>query len=326
VNPFTNASIVQKNSYTENTLPRGHKDFVMSRSELIEFNKCPSRWVKGFREDDTDSTDWGTLIDAIVSGQTERIAVCPATYPATVKGVEVQKPWNRNATYCQEWEQNAKTLGSEPVKSGEWMAATQAVENLNADPDIAEMVRVSGKQVLIQAEYRDRATGLSVPVRGMLDLLPPIDSRFGKVIADLKTCVNASPSIWPRVCFQRGYHIQGAMYLDLYTAATNEDRCEFWHILQENFAPYETGKRILSQEFIDLGRQSYLQMLKRYCRCLKSGNWPAYDDEGLTGEVIVNGWRVTSPEAWMMESMMVPQSQEQPSNQPENEMEFEVTP
>ena len=36
---------------------RGHPDYVMSGSDLAEFDRCPHRWLVGFRDDETRSTE-----------------------------------------------------------------------------------------------------------------------------------------------------------------------------------------------------------------------------------------------------------------------------
>jgi len=303
-NPFTECKVVgtvERDAYCRSEHPRGHPAFAMSRGELMEFNRCPHRWLMGYKSEETKATEWGTLLDCLALTPErfdDEFAVTPETYPATPKRKDdpiEQKPWNKNATYCKEWEDGQD--GKIVVKSELMTAAQEAVKVLTADLDIFEILRQSEKQVMVVGEYKDQETGLSIPVKGLLDLLPDLNRRFGKSIADLKSCINGSPYPWTRTVFERGYHVQGAFYLDLYVAATGEDRIDFLHVLQESFAPWETGKRILSQEFIELGRLTYLTALKRYCQCLLSKKWPGYDSEG---RMVLNGWNLTQPEAWMV--------------------------
>ena len=303
-NPFTDCKVIgtfERDAYCRSEHPRGHAAFAMSRGELMEFNRCPHRWLMGYKSEETKSTEWGTLLDCLALTPErfdDEFAVTPETYPATPKRKDdpiEQKPWNKNATYCKEWEDGQD--GKIVVKSELMTAAQEAVKVLIADGDICELLRQSEKQVMVVGEYKDADSGISIPVKGLLDLLPNLNRRFGKSIADLKSCVNGSPHPWTRTVFERGYHVQGAFYLDLYVAATGEDRIDFLHVLQESFAPWETGKRILSQEFIELGRLTYLTALKRYCQCLLTNQWPGYDSEG---RMVLNGWNLTQPEAWMV--------------------------
>ena len=127
---------------------------------------------------------------------------------------------------------------------------------------------------MVVGEYADKETGLTVPLKGMIDLEPRVNSTFHDSLADLKTCNSASPFPWARAVFEHGYHIQAAMYLDLYNSATGQDRTTFLHVLQESYAPWEVGKRLLSQEFLELGRLTYLTALQRYCQCLAANSRP----------------------------------------------------
>lgn len=104
-NPLVNAKIVgagiSNEVYRRQDAKRGDLEFVMSRGELCEFARCPHRWINGYKEDDTESTEWGTLIDCLAmtpKSFNDCFAVTPATYPGSKPGEE--KPWNWNANQC----------------------------------------------------------------------------------------------------------------------------------------------------------------------------------------------------------------------------------
>jgi hypothetical protein len=293
---------VEREAYHKSEHPRGHPEFAMSRGELVEFNKCPNRWLLGYESEETKATEWGTIIDCLVLTPERfenEFSVTPLEYPATPKKkgeVPEMKPWNRNATYCREWE-DAQT--GTVVKGDVLTQAQNAVKFLMADKQIAELIQCSEKQVMVVGEYRDEDTGIVVPLKGLIDLLPDREGRFGSALADLKTCYTANPFSWTKAVDQHGYDIQAALYLDLHNATEGtSDRLEFLHVLQESYPPWQVGRRILSEEFVQLGRMKYLSALKRYCQCLKANSWPGFDD----GEDrdILNGWRLVQPEAWMI--------------------------
>lgn len=295
-NPVTKAEVKGENispdCYLEALFDRGDKRFRMSRGELMEFNRCPHRWRAGYKEASNGSMDWGSLVDCLLLQPeqfAQRYAVTPATYRSE-KGEE--KPWNWNAKVCQQWRDD---LGnSEPLKPGEYAEAQQACAVLMADEQIREMVQASRKQVMVIGEYRDEATSLVIPLKCLIDLVPPVSV---KSLADLKTANSAAQFPWKRAVFDHHYHVQAAMELDLYTAATGEDRVGFLHIVQESFAPWEIGKRMLSEEFIRLGRAQYIAALKRYARCLAEDVWPGYEDGQRN---CIDGWTLTEPDAWMI--------------------------
>jgi hypothetical protein len=303
-NPITNGKIVgtvERDAYLGSQHPRGHLEFAMSRGELMEFNRCPHRWLMGYQSDETKAQEWGSLIDCLVLTPERfdsEFAITPDEYPGTPKRksdpVEM-KPWNKNADYCKEWA--AEREGLAIIKPDLHAEATAAVKTLLADEQIAVLVECSRKQVMVVGQYIDQETGLTVPLKGLIDLEPDKESRFKDSLADLKTCNSASPFPWTRAVFEHGYHVQAALYLDLHNAATGEERTTFLHVLQESYAPWEVGKRLLSQEFIELGRLTYVSALRRYCACLAANSWPGYDTEG---KMIINGWNLTEPEAWMI--------------------------
>jgi len=305
-NPFAAAKVVgaridpEVYRRQEPGVERGDPRFVMGRGELMTFAQCPSRWVKGYQSKDTDSTDWGSLMDCRILDPDQfeaKYVVAPATYLADgrKKGdPQVEKPWNRNATFCKEWEEahKDKTI----IKATEKGESDAALTFLGSDRQICELLEVSEKQVMVVAEYGDKDTGLVVPVKILIDLVPAFASRYGKLLFDLKTSFTADPARWPRVVFEHGYHVQAAMYLDVWTSATGEDRVEFGHIVQENFFPFEPSKMAMSQDFLAMGREAYLGALRKYCQCLADNEWPGYPPAHLC----INGWNYAQPEAWMI--------------------------
>lgn len=276
---------------------RGHPQYVMSRGELRDFDRCPARWLKGHEDKETESKDWGSLLDALVLTDTydKYYAVCPETYK-NEKGEE--KPWNFNANVCKEWrdQQNGKQL----IKADEAKQAQQAVESLFADEQIAELIRTSRKQVMLTAKYEDKDTGLVIPTRVLIDLAPEPDSPFAKGLADLKTCTNAHPRPWARAVYDYWYDAQAAMELDHWNAVHQEYRNEFRHILQENYPPYQTAKRVVGDDLLSVGRNKYMNALKRYCQCLKTGHWDDYDVAASNADLVIDGWLCVKAEPFMI--------------------------
>lgn len=272
---------------------RGHPDYVLSGGDLAEFAACPSKWLKGSEDEGTKATDWGSLVDCLLMAPSEfgeRFAVIPATYPGA-KGED--KPWNFNATYCDEWKQ--KQGDRICVKASTLDDAKYAVELILEDDQMREVFANSRKQVMIRGLYFDEETGLRIPVKSLLDLVPPAD-----FLADLKTCRNAHPKAWRRQVFECGYHEQAARHLDLWNSAHGDSRREFRHYIQENFRPFQTAKRILDTDFIKIGRDTYTRALKRYAKALKTQDWPDYDQTDNPADIVINGHLVTSPESWMV--------------------------
>lgn len=306
-------------------VPRGHKDYIMSRGELHDFSTNPQKWLLGKPREDTKSTDWGTLMDVLVLTPDEfkkQFAVAPETYES--KGMQcpyckkiadskkckacggaervevaVEKPWNTNATVCSDWEEAQVKAGFKVVKKKDVDEAYKALKILNQDDQIVELIKCSQKQMMIIGVWVDRETGIEVPVKILLDLVPDKSNpRFCKSLSDFKTARNAETHAWDNAVAEHWYDAQAALYMDLYTAAfPDEERIEWRHAIQENEEPYVTARRLLSEQFIEVGRGKYRSALRDYCVCLATGNWPGYDDHGWSGK---GGWTLTEPKDWMV--------------------------
>lgn len=286
---------VNSDAYHAQTFARGAKEFVMSPSSLKAFAQCPSRWHAGYQPPESDAKDYGNLLDTILLTPEQfedRFAVKPLTYKSagTKKSDPIEdKPFNANSTWCKEWmtTQAGKTI----ISTRDLIEAQTAVKRLRDDDTIRAFVDASKTQVHVKGEWNDKATGLVIPVQCLIDCVPDRESEFQKSLGDLKSTRNAGLRPFARWCFTAGYHIQAAFDLAIYCAATGEDRSDWIFIVQENYAPFETGRRLLSQDFLQIGQQTYEHILKRYARCVKNGEWGGYDQP--------EEFTLVQPEPWM---------------------------
>jgi hypothetical protein len=292
---------VDPNTYhKQDDAKRGTPEWVMSSSHLREFGRCPSRWKKGYEFAGSASTEFGSLVDMKITTPqqfTNRYCAHPETYKNEDGEI---KPWNGNSKVCKLWIKEAELMGFEIISQKEFWEASTAVKALLADDVIKRFIDSSDKQVYLTGEWRDEETSLVVPIKCLLDLVPRLDTEFYKSLGDLKTTKNAALQPWSRWCFTAGYHLQAALYRDGYAEATKEDHPNWCFLLCENFPPYQTGKRIMSNDFLEIGRADYRRLLANYCQCLKHNHWPDYDE---TDEA-VGEWSIVSPEPWMADQAM----------------------
>lgn len=285
---------IDPEAYHKTDEKRGSKTFPVSKSMLGDFAACPARWIRGYTRPETTALANGSLVDCLLLTPEkwgEKYIECPSHYPASKTGE--MKPWTFQATYCKEWREEHR--GLEPVKSEELEEARAAVSAVLEDRELHDMLAVAQKQVMVVGEWEDKATGLTVPVKALLDIVPAKDGPFGKFLIDFKTCRNAALRKWTRDCFDFGYGMQAAFHSALYVAATGEDRCAWGHIVQENVAPFHVERRLLSSEFLELGRGQYTSALALYCRCLATDTWPGY-----YAQTEIEHWQLVQPEAWMI--------------------------
>lgn len=304
---FTNAEIVGKNvpssQYRAEDHKRGEPEYTMSRSDLMDFMLNPHKWLAGVPGESTESTEWGDLMDALILAPelvNTLYCVAPENYPAkgmrcpkcgTVtpgskscrecgvprKEVTTDKPWDWNATYCVEWRE--ARAGKRIIKADMRQRAGDALEVLQMHQPVMELIECSDKQVMFMADYKDPDTGLVIPVKTLMDLVPAKEhKRCGKKLADLKTTVSCEPREFEKSVFNYDYDAQAALYKDVYVAATGEDRPDWEFVAQENKAPFEVANPLplLSSDFLEIGRSKYAFALKFYARCLALNDFPSY--------------------------------------------------
>lgn len=323
---FRNAKVVAANVSVENYLQWGTVNtdasgrctlgYPMTRSDLLSFAACPARYRRGYVRPESKALSYGSLLDCIVLQPDQfstRYVEIPKTYTAigmkcptcgsitdakTCRACKtdrvqtyIEKPWDWASSVCQEWRK--ANDGKEPVKSEALAEAVMAEHTIREIDGIGEMLRDSQRQVMCVAEWADVATGLTVPVKVLLDIVPAKDGPFGKLLFDLKSTKAAATRACQRDCFNFGYAAQAAMHSAVYCAATGEDRCSFAHIISESVAPYHVELDLLSVEFVNIGMAQIMSALSYYCQCLKADKWPGY-----YAETVIDGFRLLQPEAW----------------------------
>lgn len=110
-----------------------------------------------------------------------------------------------------------------------------------------------------------------VVVCGMLDILP----LEGPRIVDLKT---TSADVADRVKLGYAledfrYGLQAAMYLDLFNLASGEARDEFAFLFVGAAEPHMSRLVVLGAQMVDLYREEYKGLLRRFCVAWKADDW-----------------------------------------------------
>lgn len=121
--------------------------------------------------------------------------------------------------------------------------------------------------------------------RARLDWLP-YPSRYGSnghvrrmIVADLKTCVSASPAAIAKAVANFGYHIQAPWYLDGVRALGLDNDPAFLFVFVETSAPYIVTVAQLHPETLAAGRRLGRIAIERYRDCTEAGKWPGYSPD-----------------------------------------------
>lgn len=313
--------------------PRGSAGFSVSSSSLRLFYFCPDKWRHPITNEDgtttfyeragTDATDWGNLFDCYILSPSQfkdRYAAIPPDVPRKPSTAQrrAKKPSPDTLSAIEWWDKFDKVNGDKIViTDSDIYKVRQAAKRLLEFPGMKDFIDGCDKQVWIAAEWHDPGTGLIVPTRCLIDLLPNFESEyaivdplFSKCVADLKTTKNAHPASWERWAHAVGYEIQAAWNVDHVISALKREIVSFHFLLSENHAPWQPGRRTMSNDLdektgdVDSGRRQYEKMMADYCQCLKSGKWPAFDDhDEALGEGDVK-WTAVRPNPYAEQARM----------------------
>jgi len=248
--------------YRDSATPNNPLGWV-SKSILWDCFKrrSPYKWKHGKKEKMSDPMIFGILCHAV------------AFQPSRVHEEFAISEWeNFRTKAAQEWRDEQLAAGKIVVTQDQAQRASEM------DDIIAgEIATTYGECQYEVAIYSDVAH----KVKGQIDVVPK-----GDVLVDLKTTA-AIPErdAIPGMILQRGYHWQAAMYLDLYNAATGENRDKFDLLFIETEAPHETAWVRLSEKMIAAGREEYKVALDRWQSCVSSNCWPKRIDQRYVADL-----------------------------------------
>lgn len=327
-----NAEIVGHNvtpeRYEAEDKQRGDPGLFIRAHILSEILRNAQRWVKGYQSPESKSKEFGTLFDCLLLTPTQwprRFAVLPADAPKkpTKSQLNAAKPSPKTIEDIKWWEEWTRDHPGKIVSQDQNAAVHGALNRLREDPLIVDLLAESAHAVMIVAEWHDQQTGLTVPMKALIDIVPKGDHPvFGNSLWDLKTTQNASPRSFRMDAQKYGYAIQGAFYRDLWNAASAENRSDFGHVVIENYHPFEfrTPPPLMTQRFLNHGQLLYRKALRIYCDGLATGNWPSYDRRGAD-------WPLTDCDDWFLSMDTLYDEIEEPEeSEPAPEEQADVTP
>jgi hypothetical protein len=145
--------------------------------------------------------------------------------------------------------------------------------------ELSEHTRAHKKvSKLIDGAMIEASAYAKCPITGVIRRVRPDAYNQAKgLVIDVKTTMDARPEPFMRSVINHGYHIQAAYYLDTLTAL-NLPATGFVFIAIEKKRPYGLCIYMLSEKFLQLGREKYQQGLHVYSQCQKDQIWHNYSD------------------------------------------------
>ena len=236
-------------------------DAPVSKSLLWDFHQSPYKWRHSTGKEVTKAMDLGTLIHS---------AILEPIIPLNEVAVVSPYPDFRTKA-AQEWRDDQRAMGK-MIATDEDIRIASGCEQVFSE-DYAERFGVDySTEVAVFAEIG------ATKIKGMIDIVPDgLD-----LLVDLKTTslIGTTFNIMQNI-LKWGYHWQAALYLDLWNAASGDNRNRFVFCFIEPKEPYETAWVELSPAFIELGRAGYMNALAQWQSCVSTDHWPK-QHEGIS--------------------------------------------
>lgn len=237
----------------------------ISYSGLKHLARSPAHYRHWFDapEETTPAKLLGSLVHSIVlePDQTEH-RYCVA--------LEVDKKSKANKAAWAEFE--AENAGKIVVTQKQYDDARFMRDAILAHPQ-AQIALSNGRSEEI-ALWIDSDTGAECKLR-----TDWVNRGYGGAIIDIKTTTDASETAFAKDCFNMGYYMQSAFYLDGYNAANGTDYKDFIFVAVEKTPPYAVAVWALDYDAIALGRFAYKPLLEKYAECRKTGVWHGYENK-----------------------------------------------
>lgn len=175
----------------------------------------------------------------------------------------------RNSNEWKHAEDFARHAGTTLLKPDDYDTAMM-IRDLAATVPELELMRQGETIVETSAYHVDEETGVLVKTR------PDIFNVNHGLIGDIKNMADASPEAFKRDVGKFGYHMQHALYSDIWEKGSGHTVNGFFFIVFEKSSPPMVAVYELSAAAIAEGYAMYRAALEKYAECLKADDFPGY--------------------------------------------------
>jgi hypothetical protein len=185
--------------------------------------------------------------------------------------------WDRvseNGNSCprrgQYWDAFQATVGNRTVLSVEEDRVARAIAKaVRFDETANEYLATGEPEVTLQWQLPRELGGR--PAKARADWLTTIGTR--DCLVGVKTARDCGPFWFGRHAFDLQYHLQWAYYFDAYKAIRGRAP-SMVEIVVENEAPHAVAVYRVSDDILELGRETYWELVKQLNECEATNEWP----------------------------------------------------
>lgn len=175
----------------------------------------------------------------------------------------------RNSNEWKHAEDFASHHGTTLLKPNDYDTAMMIRDLSGTVPEL-ELVRDGQTIVETSAYHVDEETGVLVKAR------PDLYNVNHGLICDIKNMADASKSAFSRDTGKFGYHMQHALYSEIWEKGSGHTVNGFFFIVFEKSNPPMVAVYELEAAAIAEGYARYRRALKTYAACLEADEWPGY--------------------------------------------------
>ncbi len=223
-------------------------------------------------EDSTPTLDFGRAVHTLLlseDGFRDDYVTRPESYPDDKTGEF--KPWSGNSKVCKEWLADRKKEGKTVLLASQVKDIQGMAERLSRDQTAVDLLRGRVERSII---IKDK-TGVYVKSR-------PDSIPADAIIADLKTCADASPIAVQRSIINYGYLQQMALAITAMETVGAVKVSESVLLFVENSYPYAYNIKPLDNGDVYTAMRQNRRAIDTFAECLRNGDFPTYADNMLT--------------------------------------------
>jgi hypothetical protein len=268
-----------------NTIEEYHSSAGFSKSQLHAYATKTPYAAKFGKRKDSNAFDVGHAAHTAIL---EPHLLEASVFKATAK---------RRGT--EEWKDNQAEAEGRILLKAEDYELVMLLRDL-ADT-VPELVTMRDGAMIEQSCYaRDEETGAVIRCR------PDIYSPSLAMMADIKNMADISDDAWSRDVGKFGYHMQHAMYQDVWNKGSDGLECEaFFFICFSKTEPPEVVCRELEPVDIEEGFLAYRAALKLAVECETAQHWPSLPTGVVRGVKMRDRDRRHTPSQWKIDNAVV---------------------
>jgi hypothetical protein len=189
--------------------------------------------------------------------------------PHRLESSVMRGPDDRRGNKWKEAQDEAAARGAILLTSGDYEQALLIRDLADTVPEL-QVMRKGEVFVETSAYHIDEETGALVKCR------PDLYNKTHGLMLDVKNMTSASPMAFQKSVGEYGYHVQHAMYSDVWARGAEMTVDAFFFVVFEKSEPPVVAVYELSSTAVAEGYAIYRQALQRYSDCLKADDWPGY--------------------------------------------------